>query len=407
MTPGSTAESPLLEDLRRDVAALEETAIVDVAVHGWGKEGLVPLWFGEGDRSTPEFIAKAASDALLAGETFYTDQRGIQALRDELARYTKRTFGVDVGTDRVSLVTAGMSGLWLVMDMLVEAGDEVVVVGPVWPNIYSTVTVHGGTVRDVSIRLGADGWTLDLDELFAAVTDRTKAIFINSPGNPTGWLMEAEEQKRVMDFAREKGVWLVADEVYHQLVFDRDVAPSFLQVAQPDDRLIVVNSFSKSWRMTGWRLGWLTHPPELAPVVAKLVQITTSGVPQFLQRGAIAALRDGDPVIQDLRAQCRVGRDMVFDRLEAWPMIRAARPKAAFYAFFAVEGMTDSLAFAKRIIDEANVGLAPGIAFGAAGEGYIRLCFAASAETLQSGLDRLEPILGQGADQGTDRRGVA
>ncbi|SDF06048.1 pyridoxal phosphate-dependent aminotransferase [Thalassobaculum litoreum] len=395
-----TTSRPLLADLRHDVAELAETDIVRVSVHGWGKKDLVPFWFGEGDRSTPDFIAKAASDALLRGETFYTDQRGIKELRDELVAYTARTFGVGIGDSQVSLVTAGMSGLYLVMDMLIEQGDEVVVVGPVWPNIYSTVTVHGGTVRDVSITLEEDGWELDLDALFAAVTDKTKAIFINSPGNPTGWLMERDQQKAVMDFAREKGVWVVADEVYHQLVFDRDVAPSFLQVARPDDRLIVVNSFSKSWMMTGWRLGWLTHPAELAPVIAKLVQITTSGVPQFLQRGAIAALREGDQVIRDLRAQCQAGRDIVFDRLEAWPMVRAARPKAAFYAFFAVEGMSDSLEMAKRIIDEANVGLAPGSAFGPAGEGYLRLCFAASPETLKKGLDRLEPILGKGADQG-------
>lgn len=390
---------PLQDDLRRDVAALAETDIVRVANHGWDKPDLVPFWFGEGDRSTPEFIARAASDSLLRGETFYTDQRGIKDLRDELVAYTKRTFDVALGDDEVSLVTAGMSGLYLVMNMLVDPGDEVVVVGPVWPNIYSTVTVHGGTVRDVSIRMQPDGWQLDLDELFAAVTDRTKAIFINSPGNPTGWLMEPDQQKAVMDFARERGVWVVADEVYHQLVFDRAVAPSFLQVARPDDRLMVVNSFSKSWMMTGWRLGWLTHPPALAPVIAKLVQITTSGVPQFLQRGAIAALRDGDSVIRDLRAQCLAGRDIVFDRLDSWPMVRAARPKAAFYAFFSVDGMNDSLAMAKRIIDEANVGLAPGSAFGPAGEGYLRLCFAASPETLNKGLDRLEPLLGKGADQ--------
>lgn len=398
MTSAPTS-SPLLADLRRDVAELEETDIVRVSLHGWDKKDLVPFWFGEGDKSTPEFIAKAASDSLMRGETFYTDQRGIKELRDEMVAYTKRTFDVSVSDAQVSLVTAGMSGLYLVMDMLVEQGDEVVVVGPVWPNIYSTVTVHGGTVRDVSISLTDDGWELDLDELFAAVTDRTKAIFINSPGNPTGWLMERDQQKAVMDFARERGVWVVADEVYHQLVFDRDVAPSFLQVARPDDRLIVVNSFSKSWMMTGWRLGWLTHPAELAPVIAKLVQITTSGVPQFLQRGAITAMREGDPVIRDLRAQCLTGRDIVFDRLESWPMIRAARPKAAFYAFFTVEGMTDSLDMAKRIIDEANVGLAPGSAFGPAGEGYLRLCFAASPETLNKGLDRLEPILGKGANQ--------
>lgn len=393
------SERDVLGDLRRDVAELEETAIVEVALHGWGREGLVPLWFGEGDKSTPAFIADAAIAALQRGETFYTDQRGIQPLRDALVRYTKRTFDVDVTTDEVTMVTAGMSALYLAMDMLIEPGDEVVVVGPVWPNIYSTVLVHGGVVRDVSIRLADEGWTLDLDQVFAAVTDKTKAIFVNSPGNPTGWMMEAEEQAQLMAFARSRGIWVVADEVYHQLVFDRDVAPSFLQVAERDDKLLVVNSFSKSWRMTGWRLGWLTHPAALAPVLGKLIQITTSGVPQFLQHAAITALEDGASVIAEIKAECKRGRDVVFDRLEAWPRVRAARPKAAFYAFFAVDGMTDSLISAKEIIDRANVGLAPGAAFGTAGEGYMRLCFAATEATLIEGLDRLEPILGSGADQ--------
>jgi len=389
----------ILDDVRRDVAELEETGIVKVALHGWDKPGLIPMWFGEGDRVTPAFICDAAAEALRKGETFYTDQRGILPLRQSLAGYTKRTFGVEVSTDEVSLVTAGMSALYLAMDMLIEPGDEVIAVGPVWPNIYSTVEVHGGVVRHASIDLVDGEWRLDLDRLFALANDKTKAIFVNSPGNPTGWMMESDEQRALMDFARARGIWVIADEVYHQLVFDRDVAPSFLQVANRDDRLLVVNSFSKSWLMTGWRLGWLTHPAALAPTIAKLVQITTSGVPQFLQRAAITAIEDGDHVIQDLRARCKLGRDLVFDRLESWPKLKLARPKAAFYAFFAVDGMTDSVEFAKRIIDEANVGLAPGSAFGPAGEGYLRLCFAASEATLTRGLDALEPILGAGKDQ--------
>jgi len=391
--------NPILDDLRRDVAELAETGIVQVAQHGWDKPGLIPMWFGEGDQPTPAFICDAAAEAMRKGETFYTDQRGILPLRQALAAYTKRTFGVDVGTDEISLVTAGMSALYLAMDMLIEPGDEVIAIGPVWPNIYSTVEIHGGVVRHASIELVDGEWRLDLDRLFAMANDRTKAIFVNSPGNPTGWMMESDEQRALMDFARARGLWVIADEVYHQLVFDRDVAPSFLQVANRDDKLLVVNSFSKSWLMTGWRLGWLTHPAALAPTIAKLVQITTSGVPQFLQRAAITAIEDGDWVIRDLRARCKAGRDLVFDRLESWPKLKLARPKAAFYAFFAVDGMTDSVEFAKKIIDEANVGLAPGSAFGPAGEGYLRLCFAASEATLARGLDALEPILGAGADQ--------
>ncbi|HEY9568086.1 MAG TPA: pyridoxal phosphate-dependent aminotransferase, partial [Thalassobaculum sp.] len=337
----------ILDCLRRDVAELEETGIALVAQHGWGKPGLVPMWFGEGDQSTPGFICDAAAEALRRGETFYTDQRGILPVREALVAYTQRTFGVGVSTDEVSLVTAGMSALYLTMNMLIEPGDEVIAIGPVWPNIYSTVEIHGGVVRHASVELVDGEWRLDLDRLFALASERTKAIFVNSPGNPTGWIMEADEQRALMDFARSRGIWVIADEVYHQLVFDREVAPSFLQLANRDDRLIVVNSFSKSWQMTGWRLGWLTHPADLAPTIAKLVQITTSGVPQFLQRAAVTAIEDGDHVIRDLRARCKAGRDLVFDRLESWPRLRLARPKAAFYAFFAVDGVTDSVAYAK------------------------------------------------------------
>ena len=393
------AEFPLSVDLRRDVADLQETSIVEVAVHGWGRPGLVPFWFGEGDLPTPQFVADEAAAALKRGETFYTDQRGIPDLRAALVGYTKRTFGVTVPDTAVTLTTGGMQALYLAMDLLVAPGDEVAVIGPVWPNIYSTVLVHGGTVTHVSLDMGDDGWSLDLDTLFAAVTDRTKAIFINSPGNPTGWMMEQEDQKGVLDFARSKGIWVISDEVYHQLVFDREVAPSFLQVAEPGDRLMVVNSFSKSWMMTGWRLGWLTHPPEMAAHLAKLIQIQTSGVPQFLQRAAITAIEHGDETIKALKAQCKRGRDLTFDRLESWPNVKASRPKAAFYAFFAVDGMNDSVAAAKDVIDRVNVGLAPGSAFGPSGEGYLRLCFAASEDTLIRGLDALEGIFGEGSRQ--------
>ncbi|WP_205620571.1 pyridoxal phosphate-dependent aminotransferase [Nisaea denitrificans] len=379
--------NPLVENL-------EETGIVEVAQHGWDRQGLIPLWFGEGDLPTPAFITEAAADAMRRGETFYTDQRGILDLRKEIAAYMNRTFDIALDTDRVSLTTGGMSSLAMAMQMILAPGDEVLVIGPIWPNIYSTVEINGGVSTHVSLSLRDDDWHLDMDELFAAVTDRTKAIFVNSPGNPTGWMIEQEQQQQILDFARERGIWIIADEVYHQLVFDRDVAPSFLQIAEDDDRLFVINSFSKSWMMTGWRLGWLTHPAALGPTVAKLVQIVTSGVPQFLHRGAIVAMRDGDHVIKQLRDRCLKGRDIVFDRLDAWPRISSARPKAAFYAFFTVDGMDDSVAACKEIIDKCNVGLAPGSAFGPSGEGYLRLCYASAPERLTAAMDALEGMLG-------------
>jgi aspartate aminotransferase len=383
-----------LSSLRGAVNDLRETGIVDVAVHGWGRQGLIPLWFGEGDVPTPTFISDAAHEAMLRGETFYTDQRGIEDLRAALVGYNKRMFGVDLSDERVTLTNSGMMAIALAMQMLVGPGDEVVVVGPVWPNIYSAIAVNEGEARHATIRLTEAGWHLDLEELFAAVTERTKAIFLNSPGNPTGWIMPEEDQAALIAFARERGIWILSDEVYHTLVFDRPVAKSMLQFAEPDDKVIAINSFSKSWLMTGWRMGWMVHPEGLGPTLAKLIQISTSGVPQFIQRAGIAAIEGGDEVIADLRSRCQAGRDIVFDRLETWPRVGATRPNGAFYAFFAVDGMTDSVAKCKELIDRCNVGLAPGSAFGPSGEGYLRLCYASTPEKLHQAMDALGAVIG-------------
>ena len=383
-----------LSTLGGAVNALAETDIVKIAKYGWGRQGLIPMWFGEGDVPTPTFISHAAHEAMLRGETFYTDQNGIEDLRDALRAYNKRMFDIDLTDARITVTNSGMMAISLAMQMLVEAGDEVVVVGPVWPNIYSTIEVNEGVAKHATIRLTDEGWHLDLESLFAAVTDRTKAIFLNSPGNPTGWIMPAEDQLRLLEFARERDIWIISDEVYHTLVFDRPVASSMLQIAEPDDKVIAINSFSKSWLMTGWRMGWMVHPEGLGETAAKLIQISTSGVPQFIQRAGIAALEGGGDVITDLRGRCQTGRDIVFDRLEKWPRVRATRPNGAFYAFFAVDGMTNSLEFCKELIDRCNVGLAPGSAFGPSGEGYLRLCYASTPEKLHQAMDALETVIG-------------
>lgn len=383
-----------LSSLRGAVNNLQETGIVDVAKHGWGRQGLIPLWFGEGDVPTPKFISDAAHEAMARGETFYTDQNGIKDLRTALRAYNKRMFDVDLSDERVTLTNSGMMAIGLAMQMLLETGDEVVVVGPVWPNIYSTIELNEGVATHATVRLTDEGWHLDMDELFGAVTKQTKAIFLNSPGNPTGWIIPQEDQARLLDFARERGIWIISDEVYHTLVFDRPVASSMLQIARPDDKVIAINSFSKSWLMTGWRMGWMVHPEGLSGTVAKLIQISTSGVPQFIQRAGIAALEGGDEVIEGLRTRCLVGRDIVFDRLDKWPRVRATRPNGAFYAFFAVDGMSDSVPFCKELIDRCNVGLAPGSAFGPSGEGYLRLCYASTPEKLHQAMDALETVIG-------------
>jgi aspartate aminotransferase len=378
------------------IAGLPETPIAEVSMSVFGDPDVVPLWFGESDLVTPDFVREAAATGLQSGETFYTWQRGIPELRAALSAYTERLYGIKCPIDRVSVTTGGMQAILLVCQLLVDPGDNIVIVSPIWPNITSAVKLVRGEPKYVALDRTAEGnWTLDLQRLFDAVDDRTRAIFVNSPGNPTGWTMTSDEQRAILDFARKRGLWVMADEVYARLTYARRadgrlVAPSFLEQAGPDDPLVVLNSFSKPWAMTGWRIGWLTHPAALGDQFAKLVQINTSGLPAFLQRGAIAALEKGDSFISEMVERCHAGRELVFQRLSGLSRITVARPEAAFYAFFSVDGVSDTLGFCKKLAKDYKVGLAPGEAFGPGGQGNIRLCFASSAERLSKGLDRIE-----------------
>jgi aspartate/methionine/tyrosine aminotransferase len=375
---------------------LPETGIVDVAMSVFGDPDVVPLWFGEGDLVTPEFVREAAVKAMQAGETFYTWQRGLPELRAALSAYTERLYGIECGVDRVSLTTGGMQAIVLCCQLLLDPGDNIVIVSPIWPNISSATKLVRGIPKHVALDRQADGtWKLDLQKVFDAVDDQTRAIFVNSPGNPTGWTMSSDEQHALLQFARQRGLWIMADEVYARLIYrrrpdGRQIAPSFLELARPDDALLVLNSFSKPWAMTGWRLGWLTHPAALGDEVAKLVQINTSGAPAFLQRGAITALEKGDVFVEQMVERCRAGRELVFQRLSALSRITIARPEAAFYSFFSVEGVNDTMAFCKKLAMQYKVGLAPGEAFAAGGQGNIRLCFASGPDVLSKGLDRIE-----------------
>ncbi len=378
---------------------LSETPISEVAISVFGDPDVVPLWFGESDLVTPDFVRDAAAEGLRAGETFYTWQRGTPEFRAALSAYTERLYRIKCPPDRLSLTTGGMQAILLTCQLLLDPGDNVVIVSPIWPNITSATRLVRAEPKYVALERKVDGgWKLDLQKLFDAVDDRTRAIFVNSPGNPTGWTMTADEQRALLDFARKRGVWIMADEVYARVIYTRrpdgrQVAPSFLELAGPDDPVIVLNSFSKPWAMTGWRLGWLTHPAALGDQIAKLVQINTSGVPAFLQRGAIAALEKGDDFVAEMVERCRSGGELVFQRLSGLPRVTVSRPEAAFYSFFSVDGVTDTMTFCKKLAKEYKVGTAPGEAFAEGGQGNIRLCFASSAERLSKGLDRIEAAI--------------
>lgn len=360
---------------------------------------IVPLWYGEGLEPTPEFIREAAVRALYDGQTFYTPNFGIPELRAEIAAYCGR-LGRPVDASRVIVTSAGVSALALINQCLIDPGDHVVAVSPVWPNAFEGARVMGGRVQHVPIRLDDEAWRLDLDELFAAVGPQTRVLLINSPSNPTGWTMTSEEQRAVLEHCRRTGTWIVADEVYERLYYRADgrtAAPSFLDIGAPDDRLVVCNSFSKAWAMTGWRLGWMVVPPGLLPALAKIVEFNVSCATTFVQYGGIAALRDGEPFVARQVATFKGNRDAVVPRLAALPGVRAVPSDGAFYAFFAVDGETDSVALADRLLRATGVGLAPGAAFGPTGEGYLRMCLAAPQEHLIEAVDRVAAFLGAAA----------
>lgn len=380
--------------VRPEILAIETQQIMQVSTLAMDDPEVIALWYGESDVTTPDFICDAATAALKRGQTFYTHKWGIPPLRAALAEYGSTLYGVDIAAERITVTSSGMTGIMMLMQTLVGAGDNILLIDPIWPNGGSSAEVMGGEVRRVSLDANTQGdWHLDLEKLFAAADDRTRLIFINSPGNPTGWMMERDQQQALLAFCRARGIWIVADEVYARLVYDRRVAPSFLQIADPDDPVVVVNSFSKSWAMTGWRMGWLTHPERITEIVGNLVEYNTSGTPEFLQEAGIIAVRDGETTVAEMVERCRAGREVVNRRLSAMPRVTYSPPAAAFYAFFKVDGMANSLDFAKQLATEHKVGVAPGTAFGPSGEGWLRLCFAQSPDRIEEAMNRLEKAL--------------
>ena len=380
--------------VRAAIDALPASRIAEISALGMGDPEVVALWYGEGDLPTPAFIAEAAHEAMRRGETFYTYKAGLPELRQAIADHLTGLYERPVAASRIAVTSAGINALMLVAQTLIDPGDNLVIVAPIWPNIAAVVSIMGGEPRLVSLDPTREGgWRLDLDKVMAACDSRTKGIFVNSPANPTGWTATPDEIAALLDFTRDRGLWLIADEVYNRIVYGNRVAPSFLAAAGPEDRLLVVNSFSKSWAMTGWRLGWMVLPDDLLPTVEKLIEFNTSGSPTFLQHAAIAAIRDGEPFVRDFVARCRDAREAAIAALNSFRRVEVARPDGAFYAFFRIAGVSDSVAFAKEILARTKIGLAPGTAFGPMGEGYMRLCFARDPAFIAGAVERLRPML--------------
>ncbi len=386
---------PSLADLRGEASAAPPSGIVDVVNHGRTKPGLIPLWVGEGDLATPAFIIEAATRSLAAGETFYTWQRGIPDLREALARYHERLFGGDVSADRFFVTGSGMQAVQIAIRMIAGPGDEVLIPTPAWPNFSAAIGINGAKAVDVPMTFGANGVTLDIARLAAAVTAQTRALALNSPANPTGWTATREELAAILALARQHGLWIIADEIYGRFVYDGTRhAPSFRDVMDENDKVVFVQTFSKNWAMTGWRIGWLEAPAQFGQVIENLIQYSTSGSPVFVQRAAIAALEHGEGFVTHQIERARQGRDIIVNGLKATGLVSAPAPVGAFYYFFNVEGMTDSRRFAIRLVDEANVGLAPGAAFGLGADAGLRLCFARKSEDLAEAVRRIQTMFG-------------
>jgi aspartate/methionine/tyrosine aminotransferase len=365
-----------------------ESGIVTAAMYGFDKKGIIPFWSGQGNLPTPELFSRSATESLLKGETFYTYQGGIPELRDALARYHTRHYGRAFDAENFLVTGGGMQAIQTAIQMIAGEDDEIIIPTPAWPNYAGPLRIQGSKPVEVPMTFNNGKWALDLDRLADAITTRTKAICLNSPSNPLGWTASQSDLIAIRDMCRKAGIWILADEVYGRFFYEGKRAPSFLDVCDTEEQLLLCNTFSKNWAMTGWRVGWLQSPKKLAATIERVIQYNTSGTAVFLQRGCVTALDHGESFIEAQVTKARANRDTVVRALQNFPQVKLSIPDGAFYMFFGIEGMKDSMATTLRIIDEANIGFAPGGTFGQGGEGHLRMCFLKEESQLAEGLER-------------------
>ena len=390
--------------MRQAILDLEASKIREVANAGLGRTDVLAFWFGESDEVTPDFVRQAAIDSLQQGETFYAHNLGLPELRAAIAhtmtqRHAPQDAARAIDPQRVAVTSGGVNALMLAMQALLDAGDEVVAVTPVWPNLTAQPAILGARVRTVALQPRQGAWSLDLSQLLDAITSQTRLLVVNAPNNPTGWTLTHEEQGALLAHCRRTGTWILADEVYENLYYGpttNGCAPSFLDQAQPDDRLVVAHSFSKSFLMTGWRLGWLVMPPAMTESMGKLIEYNTSCASVFTQRAGVVALERAGEITPRVVEHLCACRDTLVPALAQLPGVEVASPLGGMYAFFRLAQAQDSLAVAKRLVAEAGLGLAPGNAFAPEAQGWLRWCFASrDLDRLRQGVGRLQGWLSQ------------
>lgn len=311
-------------------------------------------------------------------------------MREALARYYQRRFQKTLSPENFYVTGSGMQAIKLAIESVASPGDEMVLLTPAWPNFAAAADLSGVRPVAVPLRFEAGKWQLDLTRLEAAIGERTRALFINTPSNPTGWTATLDDLKSILALARKHGLWIVADEIYALYHYLGGRAPSFLDVMEEEDRILFVNSFSKNWSMTGWRVGWIVAPPAMGQVLENLIQYSTSGVAQFMQRGAAVALEEGDGFVDANIAKAKRNRDTLCDALIATNRVETLKPDGALYAFLKIDGVADSRAAAIDIVDRTGVGLAPGTAFGEGGALFMRACFLRDPDQIAEAAERLQ-----------------
>jgi len=381
----------------RSAESVEASRIRELAHIAMGMEGVLKLYFGESSMPTPEYIRRAAQKAMADGFLFYTENAGLPSLRRALAESYQRLHGVALDPEREIVVTAsGVQALNVSIRCVIDPGDEALVLTPAWPNGAANVALANGVPRMVPHVLSGGRYEIDFDALEAAVTPRTRLLIYTSPSNPLGWVATSADQDRLLAFARRHELWLLADEVYERLVYRDPLgtpAPSILKKATRDDAVIVAQSFSKTYCMTGWRVGWLVARADLAAKATQLNEFIISHAPSFAQRAAETALVWGEIEIKKMLARYKENRDYCLAMLKKARGVTVPQPEGAFYLFPRIDGMADSFDFCRRLLEETSVGVAPGVAFGEGGEGSIRICYAAEREILKPAMERLVDFL--------------
>jgi aspartate/methionine/tyrosine aminotransferase len=321
-------------------------------------------------------------------------------LREALARYHATLYGRAFSPEEFFVTGSGMQSIQVALALTAGDGEEVIIPTPAWPNAAGAAVVAGARpvcvpMTFVPTRFGNRGWTVDLDRLSAAVGARTRALVVVTPSNPTGWSASHDDLVALLALARRHGLWIIADETYARFWYGEGPrAPSFYDVMSADDRVLFVNTFSKNWAMTGWRMGWIAAHPALGQTIENVIHYSTSGVAQFMQRAGVVAIEEGEDFIVRQVVRARASRDAVCEVLAASGRCRFAVPSGAFYLLFAVDGETEARRLVFRLIDEAAIGLAPGTAFGPGGEAFVRLCFARDPQRMREAAQRIVETIG-------------